>query len=36
VRGDPEREGERDAMERGLGAAVGWLGEWLVTAEEDA
>jgi dienelactone hydrolase len=36
VRGDPEREGERDAMERGLGAAVGWLGEWLVTAEADA
>ena len=35
VRGDPEREGERDAMERGLGAAVGWLREWLVT-EEDA
>jgi dienelactone hydrolase len=31
VRGDPEREGERDAMQRGLGAAVGWLGEWLVT-----
>jgi len=36
VRGDPEREGEREAMERGLGAAVGWLKEWLVTAEEDA
>jgi hypothetical protein len=36
VRGDPEKEGERDAMERGLGAAAGWLGEWLVTAEEDS
>ena len=36
VRGDPEREGERDAMERGLGAAVGWLEEWLVVAEGDA
>jgi hypothetical protein len=35
VRGDPERDGERDAMERGLGAAVGWLREWLVT-EQDA
>jgi dienelactone hydrolase len=35
VRGDPEREGERDAMERGLIAAVGWLGEWLVTAEAE-
>jgi dienelactone hydrolase len=36
VRGDPKREGERDAMERGLGAAVGWFGEWLVTAGKDA
>lgn len=36
VRGDPKKEGERDAMERGLGAAVAWLGEWLVTAEGDS
>lgn len=31
VRGNPQKAGERDAMERGLGAAVSWLGEWLAT-----
>ena len=29
VRGDPKKAGERDAMERGLGAAVAWMNEWL-------
>lgn len=29
VRGDLKKEGEREAMQRGLGAAVGWVGEWL-------
>lgn len=31
VRGNPKKAGERDAMERGLGAAVSWMGEWLKT-----
>lgn len=29
VRGNPGKAGEREAMERGLRAAVGWMGEWL-------
>ena len=29
TRGDEEREGERDALVRGKGAAVGWFREWL-------
>lgn len=29
VRGDQEKQGERAAMERALGAAVGWFGGWL-------
>lgn len=29
VRGNPQKVGERDAMDRGLGAAVGWMSEWL-------
>jgi len=32
VRGDPRKEGERDAMDRGLRAAVGWMREWLTAA----
>lgn len=31
VRGNPNKAGERDAMDRGLGAAVSWMGEWLKT-----
>lgn len=30
VRGDLKKKGEREAMERGLRSAVGWMGEWLV------
>jgi dienelactone hydrolase len=36
VRGDPKKAGERDAMERGLGAAVSWMKEWLTSAPSDA
>jgi dienelactone hydrolase len=35
VRGDPRKPGERDAMERGLGAAVRWQSEWLKVASSD-
>jgi dienelactone hydrolase len=35
VRGDPHKPGERDAMERGLGAAIGWQGEWLKVVSSD-
>jgi dienelactone hydrolase len=35
VRGDPNKAGERDAMDRGLRAAVGWMSEWLTLSSSD-
>lgn len=30
VRGDPNKKGEKEAMERGKNAAVSWLIQWLL------
>lgn len=36
VRGDPKKAGERDAMDRGLAAAVGWMRDWLTSSSANA
>lgn len=36
VRGDPKKAGEREAMDRGLRAAVSWMSEWLTPSSSNA
>jgi dienelactone hydrolase len=36
IRGDPKKAGERDAMDRGLRAAVSWMSEWLTSSSSNA